>query len=349
MVFRSKTKKRPASRFVHATFQRRVKRASGYQRNGQGWKRDLQVYRALVSRIRVWPLLLGFFASALLGVAVYYPPMLHIRRIDVSGLPTAWAEEVRHQVERYIEENRFFLLPQRNLAVLDAKGLAAYVTTVNAHVERVSAVVRHWPHTVEIQAVPRVPAYAWSLANSGVPILISNDGKVLPDSERGDRAPLRLYGSAVLTSAVGGQALSGELLEALDIVRTQFVERTGLAALSAVRLVPLVAVTPSPTGGSGLISPTASIGLAPITHELWVEVGADATYKTPAFVVLLDTNTVIPEALDRLHALLEKQSLERRAELLYVDLRFSARAYVCVRSAACAATGLREPALVEPH
>lgn len=342
MILHKKTKKRTPSRFVQASFQSRVKRASGYRRNSQGLLRDMQVLRALVARVRIWPLVLAAVVATLLGVLVYYPPLLHIQRVDVSGLPAHWSYEAQQQAERYLADRRFLVLPGRHMAFVDMEGLKEYLTTVNAHVERVEAVVRHWPHVLEVRALPRVPAYDWSADRTGVPVLISNDGKVLPDAERGVAAPLRVYGSSLATDRVGGQALTGDLLKALEMVRTQFSGRTGLGPVTAVRLVPLVAASPTPAASERIV-PTLPVPpvRVPVTHELWVEVPADQHTRRSDFVVLLDMTTAIPDALDRLRVLLEKQPEERLAELVYVDMRFPSRAYICVRSAACAATGLQ--------
>lgn len=341
MIFRKKTKKRTSSRFIQASFQGRVKQASGYRRNSQGFLRDLQVLRALAAHVRVLPLLGIFVVTACIILAVYYPPLLHIRRIVVQGLPPTWASEVQQQAERYVADSRLFLFPGRHLALVDKRGLAEYLTTVNAHVERIDAVVRRWPHTLEVRAVPRFPAYAWSADRDGVTTLISNDGKILPESERGEATPLRVYGSSLSTLSVGGQAFGGDLLKALEVVRVQFTARTGLGSIAAVRLVPLVAVTPAPLIGGAVMPTTVPLVHPAVTHELWLEVPADSRLQTSDFVVLLDMATAIPEALDRLRVLLEKQSIERRKELAYVDVRFSSRAYLCVRSAACANAGLQ--------
>ncbi|MBP9686220.1 MAG: hypothetical protein KBD66_00265 [Candidatus Doudnabacteria bacterium] len=336
MVFRAKTKKRTPSRFTNVAFQSRVKRASAYRRSEQGWKRDIQVFRALVSRVQIWPILCVVAVVAVLSVLTYYPALFHVRRVVVSGLPAGWAAEVQHQTERYLEDARFLFLPGNNLALIDRSGLAAYVTTVNAHVQRVEGVVRRWPHTLEIRAVPRLPAYVWSGLPTEPPVLISNDGKVLPESERGESVPLPLYGSTLATTEVGGQAVGGDLLRALEVVRAEFSFRTGLPTPATVKLIPLVSVAPLPTA-SGL-PPSAAEGLVvpAVTHELRVEVPASGQYQTAAFAVLLDISTSLSDVFDRLRVLLERQPVERKVELYYVDLRFPARAYVCIRSAPCA-------------
>ncbi len=337
MAFRAKNKKKTSSRFSQVAFQSRVRHASAYRRNGQGWKRDVQVLRAFFSRVRVWPFVAVGVVITLLGVLIYHPALFHIRRIVVTGLPPAWAQEVQSQSERYVADSRFLFLPGKNLLFVDTKGLAAYVTAVNTHVQSVETVLRRWPHGLEIRAVPRVPAYAWTDAPTQQSVLISNDGKVLPENERGSSALLSLRGSRLATKEMGGQAIGGALLQALEVVRTQFSQRTGLTSLAAVELVPLVSTTAVPTAQSLASSAVEDLLVPAVTHELRVELLPDAAYATPAFVVYLDVSSSVTDALDRLRVLLERQPAERRAELYYVDLRFPARAYVCVRSASCAA------------
>ena len=120
---------------------------------------------------------------------------------------------------------------------------------------------------------------------------------------------------------------------------------TGVAAVS---VIPLLPEQPENNQASGTASLQVAVpAYAPavlsntaraVSYEIHVLTAPDSKRGVPQFTVYLDAGVPVQPALEKLGILLEKQPLERLRELVYVDMRFAARAYICVRSASCAST-----------
>lgn len=322
---------------MQPAFQGRVKQASRYQRRQRGWLRELQVIRAFMARLRLLPVIGVVGLIALCGVVLYVPQLFFIETITVTGMPPAWTSEVRMQTERFLQERRYWVIPGQHLAFVDTGGLASYLATVNSRVLAVTRVVRHWPHRLEVQVAPRVPAYVWTDA-TGLRVVLSNDGRVWPSGEQGSDGLLDITGVESSVHQVGDPVLTGDVLQALETIRRELVARTGVPGIRMVHLVPLVAVRPTPaTVVGGVVAPVEEVLRTPaVTHELRVDIAADPVRHTSEFSVLLDIGTDLTKVMDTLRQLLDAQSDARRADLYYIDVRFPSRAYICLRSAVCA-------------
>ncbi len=348
MLFQKKqTRKRAPSRYVQKAFQGKVVQASKYQRKTSGFSRNLQLFSAAYAQLPKKLILGVCVACAGIGLVLFYPKLFFVQQVEVSGLPEQWSPELQGQIARFVSEKRFAVIPGQNLLTLDSVGLQAYIPTVNTHVAKVVEIKKQWPRGLIVTVLPRVPAYAWSILEQTV--VVSNDGRILPANEVSAAAALvPVSGDVGVAPVMGEEFVSGQLLSALEGIRTDFVRTSGVTGVAAVKVVPLlpeqkeddqvssaaslqVAV---PEYAPAVLSNTTRV----VSYEIHVLTAPDSKRGVPQFTVYLDAGVPVQPALEKLGILLEKQPLERLRELVYVDMRFAARAYICVRSASCATT-----------
>jgi hypothetical protein len=229
---------------------------------------------------------------------------------------------------------------------LSTHDVAEYITSVNRHVMRVVSINKKLLRTLTIEIAERVPAF--SFTDGGNHFVVSNDGTVLPQNESSQTSGslLSVVGTVPGTlPTVGADYVSGALLTTLVKIRDGFSARTALPAPLSVELVPVVAAISSADSlqETGAMATPASSALAPAVpllpvapQEVKVFVPADPARYISSFYVLMNVDEHTDKTLDMLKLLILAQPQPRLSQLVYVDMRFPGKAFICLKGASCA-------------
>jgi hypothetical protein len=272
---------------------------------------------------------------------IFYPNWLHIRTVRIVGVRTALEQELRGQVERYLEQRTYFV-PHKNILFLNESDLRSYILTVNPGVWRVDEVKKEWPHGLAVRVVPRDPTF--TVVTQDGAWLISNDGLTLPEAQQNTNT-LLVSAHGLKSPELGKVYLSGNLLAMLAAVKKNFAALTGLPQPIQVVLRPVVLdaqvapVTHMVPVATDSITSTPIASSTPVVSELMpeeAEVVVPASESAVAFRVLLHAASTFDEVFRQLQVLIAKQGPERLQRLAYIDMRFAGKAFICLENTPCA-------------
>ena len=343
MFGNKKQKLDPRVKYEQPQFKKQLQNARAYKRVPASSGNSVFLRILKIARRVPWKLALGVVIATVLAVYIcFVPNFLFITTITVQGGTDKVAADVEQQATRFLHTSHFGI-PRRNMLFVPSQELATFLAAANTHVWRVDEVKKQWPNKLSIRITSRVPVYKFNI--SGQEIVVANDGSVLPKEEAPYNSQLLLVSAQTGSFAeVGGKQFSGELLATLSSVKNNFTALVNLPSPTKIELVPVMVAAPSAS-----ILPTNSLppqGITP-THrleqvalnvppeEVRVFVPPYANSNTPAFTVLLPVSEDTNEVLIKLHALLASQTAERMKNLEYVDMRFSSRAFICLKGTPC--------------
>lgn len=341
-MFKNKKKLPSKVKYQSTQFRTKLARARTYQRNSGGLSKYVRYFRSKQWSFRLW-----LFALAGLGLfiflvyLVFYPNWLYIREVKIVGARTALEQELRGQVERYLDQ-RTFLVPHKNLLFLRSHDLQSYLLAVNPGVWRVDEIKKHWPHALTVQIVPRDPAF--TVTTQEGTWLVSNDGLTLPSTTQQTNT-LAISANGLKAPELGKVYLSGNLLATLTAVKKSFAALTGLPSPTQVVLKPVVLdarLSPTtnsmPVATGSVAPPPADLGMSTASDLMpeEVQVVVPASGLVSAFNVLLQTTSDFDEVFRQLQVLLSKQGSDRLQHLAYIDMRFAGKAFICLQNTPCA-------------
>lgn len=350
-MFRNKKRLPSKVKYQSSQFRTKLARARTYQRNPAGWSKYARLFRS-----RQWSVRVG--VCVLMGVAlfifamylIFYPNWLHIRTVRIVGVRTALEQELRGQVERYLEQRTYFV-PHKNILFLNESDLRSYILTVNPGVWRVEEIKKQWPHSLTVHVVPRDPTFR--VTTQEAEWLISNDGLTLPATQQHANT-LLVAANGLPAPELGKPYLNGNLLATLTAVKKSFAALTGLPQPTQVVLRPVVLDAPAPVVNGAPVatdSTTPAIALStPIVSNLMpeeVEVVVPPSESAAGFRVLLQTARTFDEVFRQLQVLISKQEPERLQRLAYIDMRFAGKAFICLQNTPCAKSVEITPSTLE--
>lgn len=299
----------------------------------------------------------GFVLLAILIGAWLYGPWFRITEIQVSGTRLIVPSTVQSAAQRYIDRQRWLILPNRNMMVLSKKGLARDLTDrirKRISIEGID-IVKTYRHTVRVLVRERTPVLLWSsgetkgtVDRSGVVIEIppSTDASTLVSVRDEAKLPMPVDASVVKQEVVSKLVeLAGNMASAHIEVETYLVPQPTCP-------IPVIPVPDVNANINISVNNTnTSVLNANLNHTATITNVANGNFGIP------DTSNIIPcdpEALRRdsqeLHVQLVKgpvvyfdrhenlsHAVQTLKELLgnadnmrasYIDLRFEERAYI---------------------
>lgn len=367
--FKKKKKLDPRVRFQHESFTRKLDRQKRFQRRARPIPEgDFGKFLAAIglesatSRLAVLACLLA------LAYIVYIPNFLFIQDVEISGMSDADAATLHQNVDQFFRSS-LVPFPQKNLLFLSKRKLSFYITEHNQHVWKVDRIQKKPFNHLVIQLQAKQERYVVSTPDGA--FIIFNDGtaarKIDSDATKPENQPLsgliKLVVDSISSPAIGEAILStgvaGKLQQLADYFSAQIqrpISYISLAASNQEVVTPAAETVDAPTavaaatsGANHTAAGTSSLNSAlqtPVEHakatlpldpqEFYVYTPRKSDGRD--FRILFDTRGDFAAALTQLKLLLGTLGSDKMANLVYVDLRLSDRAYVCMINTACVLT-----------
>ena len=251
-----------------------------------------------------WPARLACGAILILLVyLVYIPNVFFIKKISFQGAPDKLIEKVTNE---YLSKKTPW--PQKNLLLMSKNGLNNFIISHDQQILRVDKINKKLPGGLEIFYIQRVDEYLLQTASSSY-FSLSSDGLITGEIFKSASGTLPSNLVTILLGQTPNISLGQQLLTAN--------QASFLNALQK-RL--------------------AQIAKNPVDRYEIADLQGDAlqAYIKQGFLVKFDMSTNAEEILNRLNLLVTQLAPGEFKNLLYVDMRFKDRAYVCYKNTACA-------------
>jgi|GEM_PF-936107 len=355
-------------RYQHSEFTRKLDRARHYKRTPAprsadegGW--DFLQKLGLKTRFsRVAALVV----AAALVYLVFVPNFLSAKTIAVQGAGGDQAAAIRADVQSYINRAPFYN-PQHNLVFLSPAALSRALLADPA-VYKILSIKRNLLSrsiTVSVQLKTQL----YTVNSGGALYAVYNDGTVqsqLPADK--PEAWLAQYPGTIkikddsrASSLSPGQKYLGDnLLAQLGQLQNNFQAVTS-REIDYFEIPQVVVETQAPPAenppaGQPDATPAPETQTEPALPLAPVEIYVYAkkqipNYKGPApdFKVIFDaTQGDFGDALNKLSLLLSQTAPDRYNKLVYIDMRFANRGFICLTNTPCAVSSLPLPTLVLP-
>jgi hypothetical protein len=334
---------------------RHYKRTTGPRAGAEDGQYDFWSKLGLRTRLSR---ILALLAAIGLVYLIFIPNFLSPQAIMVQGASGDQASIVRADIDSYISRSPFYD-PQHNLVFLSAAKLRSALLA-DPIVYKVTSIKRNFLQRSLTVAVELKSQHY--VANHGnVLYSIYNDGTVQGQLNADTGQWLALYPGTVKIKdsgpagelPTGGKYLSDSVLAQIGQLQDRFKVVTG-REIDYFEIPPVVSDTmpPADAGGEGAavgdttlplsVTPPVppTLPLQPV--ELYVYAKKQIpNYRGPApdFKVILDaTQSDFNDVLDNLALLLAQTAPDRYNKLVYIDMRFANRGFICLVNTPCAAS-----------
>jgi hypothetical protein len=295
----------PRLRFGNKRFQSRLKTARGFRRNYSSPTENkfLIILKALGLNTFLKQLV-AIFVVLIFGLVVYFPNWFYVRTINIQGAGDI-EQNVREATTNYFSLHKFW--PQQNLLLLKKPNLSEYLEKNLTGILRVEKIQKKIFHTLNIQVIRRENKYlVQSLQGT---YLISNDNKIH---------------SEILEPISATSSLNSLLKLKINILNKPSVGETLVSQEMENAFV-------------FIQNPLANIVKKTIDH---IEIGnitipEIGVIYSNNFKIYLNYKQNLEETEKRLHLLLEEPTNSDLNKISYIDLRFSDKGYVCLKTAIC--------------
>jgi len=307
-MFKNKKKLDSKVRFQRQSFKKQLRQARDYKRETKKLtNRNWEVYLNMLGLGSWKTKVLAIISIAFFVYWIYVPNIFFVKNISVVGNEQ---KEITGGISRSVRQyfSTHLLWPQRNLLLLSKSALQTYIAKNNTSVLHVAGVSKKFPNTVIVTINPRVENYRLEVPQ-GMHTL-SNDGIVL--SQLGDVATSSLLNSLkriIIASSSSSNITVGQpFMEPESFSGVQELEKT--FAESAKTEVDYFSME------------------TPQDPDI-------AVHAKAGYTVFFDSSTNIPKSLAALKVLLANLPATDIKKLLYIDMRFDNKSYVCYKGTAC--------------
>jgi cell division septal protein FtsQ len=290
-------------RFQRRAFKQQLREARVYKRDPLKNQRTASsnILKILGGGSPLAKLAIGF--TLILAIyLVYVPNFLYVKNIEIAGLDSRNAQDVKFLLAQYFASQKFF--PKNNILLLPKKDLTSYLLSGDKDLLKVS-LNRKFPQTLKISAELRKNQYLITVQQGQ--FVVSNDGLVT---------------LAENSSSTSGSALT--LIKIRDDIALQVnLPYPNQQQLEAVAF--LNSRLPEKINDS--------INYFELQNFKQTDIIAvtEGGYK-----IFLDSNTDLSDTLNKLHLLLISIAPQDVKRLFYIDMRVKNRGYVCLKGTPCA-------------
>jgi hypothetical protein len=274
-----------------------------------------------------------------------------IKEIVVDGLGEN-NQSVVSQVKEYLSNSRFFGMREQSLLLFDTDDLTRLLEK-RSDVLEVISVKEDWPSKVLIQLQPRTPTF--KVEQDGKNKIFGEDGLYLFQNDLNDPASSgvpKLRWNAGLSGVISGENLNKDLAIKMSGL-TRAVVQSGISNVLGIEVLPLVLLEKpqekalekifgdETTTGDPLIQ-TNSLP-RDIIYKQQDELSGELVLEAKSvlgtersFYLLLQLKQNPDDLKSQLDLVLSKQSRDRLQKIVYLDMRYAGRGYLCLESTPCA-------------
>jgi hypothetical protein len=317
----------PRVRYQHQNFTRKLQQARGYKRESQPLPEDWRGYILTKLGLKTrFSQILSIIVLFGLIYLVFIPNFLSAKNTKVLGLGEEDTKRVEADVTTYLNDAPFYLA-QHNLVFL-SKGRLAQELLQDKKIFRVKEIKKSLlSRTVTVTVEMKAPHFV--AKRNGQVYSIYNDGSV--------QEQLNLDASQWLTARP-------ELVKIEDHNIDSIYPDQAYLSPDLINKINLIVERFKPAVNNEIdyfvIPANNNLPLQPDDVVVMVK----KPNNKPDYKVIFDASQNWDEAFNKLTLLFSQMPVDRYNKLIYVDLRFADRAFLCLADALCA----KEPEPLPP-
>lgn len=291
------------------------------------------------------PLLLIFYY-------LIFGSYFQVKEIVVDGLGENNSKVVS-QVKEHLSSSRFLGMREKSLLLFNADDLTG-ILEKRIDVLGVTSIKEDWPSKILIQLQPRTPTFR--VEQDGKNKIFGEDGRYLLQSDLNDPTSLvvpKLRWNVGLSGVMSGENLNKDLAVKISGL-THAVVQSGISNVLGVEVLPLVLLEKPQEKALEKIfgddvttgDPLVQTSISPhdniiykqqdeLSGELVLE-AKSALGTEKSFYLLLQLKQNPDDLKSQLGLVLSKQSRDRLQKIVYLDMRYAGRGYLCLESTPCA-------------
>lgn len=330
MNFKFKTEKKidPKVKFQRLDFKKRLDTARHYKRAPHTENaKPVSSFKKYLYYSLFFLFLFGFVYF------FYIPNPFFVKTIVVKNVSEISRDSISSAASSFLNKNSRFFLPQSNLFVLSLEDLKTFLVNTNPSTKSVEKINKKYPSTLEITVSERKESFL--VATNSQLLAVSEDGTLLRIiSESKDNFNQKIPGlisvSIPVSSnvTVGTKIFSDKIGVSMRGLVKIWVGKMGLPINSIE--IPSEELVQAKSNEDSITPYNFPVTYVP---EIWIYSPISGWGSN--VVVKMNLDEDLSNTVTKLALLMSQMPEERRSKLVYMDMRYKNRGFLCLVGAPC--------------